>query len=65
MYRKVVLVFNFDTKCLFYTQIRHRMSSRSDISGLYFPDYDISGQASRNAFRELPAIPFLVQIFLF
>ena len=37
------------------------MSSRSDISGQYFPDYDFSGQATRNAFRESPEMSFLVK----
>ena len=63
--RKVFLVFDFDTECLFWTQIRHRMSSRADTSGQYFPDYDNSGQATRNAFREPPEIPFLVKNFFF
>ena len=65
VYRKVFLVFNFDTECLFWTQIRHRMSSRSDISGQYFPDYDISGQATRNAFRESPEMSFLVKKIIY
>ena len=65
VYRKVFLVFKFDTECLFWTQIRHRMSSRSDISGQYSPDYDISGQATRNAFRESPEMSFLVKKNIF
>ena len=56
----ILKVFNFDKECHFWTQIRHRMSSRSDISGQYFTDYDISGQATRNAFRESPDMSFLV-----
>ena len=65
VYKKVYLVFKFDTECLFWTQIRHRMSSRYDISGQYYPDYDISGQATRNAFRESPEMSFLVKKNLF
>ena len=61
VYRKVFLVFNFDTESHFWTQIRHRMSSRGDISGQYIPENDISGQATRNAFRESPEMSFLVK----
>ena len=61
VYRKVFLVFNFDTESHFWTQIRHRMSSRGDISGHYIPEYDISGQATRNAFRGPPEMSFLVK----
>ena len=63
VYRKVFLVFNFDKACIFWIQIRHKMSSRSDISGQYFPDYDFSIQATRNAFRESLEMQFLVKIF--
>ena len=61
VYRKVFLVYNFDTESRFWTQIRHRMSSRGDISGQYIPENDISGQATRNAFRESPEKSFLVK----
>ena len=61
VYRKVFLVYNFDTESRFWTQIRHRMSSRGDISGQYIPENDISGQATRNAFRESPDVSFLVK----
>ena len=37
------------------------MSSRGDISGQYIPENDISGQATRNAFRESPEMSFLVK----
>ena len=51
VYTKVFLVFNFDTESHFWTQIRHRMSFMGDISGHYIPENDISGQATKNAFR--------------
>ena len=65
VYRKVFLVFNFDTECLFWTQIGHRMSFRPDISGQYFPDNDISGQPTRNAFRESLEMSFLVKKIIY
>ena len=61
VHRKVFLVFKFDTEILFWTQIRYRMSSRSDICGQYSPDYDISGRATRNAFSESPEMSFMVK----